>query len=156
MEASRCIIGRVQEAALRAITTNLLMMYSSGTMYRFGSSLSKIKVITKLRMPLSDCQVLYFYAYIIDENTPLLLRLYVMQENGLVLKFPESTMQMAQYSGTLPVTFFHGHSFVILPALSIFFTITEPTRLHFPIFHPSADKLFRLVQRADPIKLPKK
>lgn len=58
-------------------------------------------------------------------------------------------MQGAQYPWTLPITFFHSHAIVTVPAVGILFARTEVTSLRLHFSDHAAEKLFQLVQRAN-------
>lgn len=150
--SSRSGIEIGQERSYRMVTSHNTVVDNSETIYRFGSSLSRSKSITRLRMPLPDGQVLHFNADIIDDDIPLLLRLHVMQRHGLILYFHENKLTSGQYPWVLPLKHFIGHTFVKLTTVSVPFSRTELTRLHLHFFHLSAVKLFKLLQRANPEK----
>lgn len=75
-----------------------------------------------------------------------------MKINKLIPYLGTNTLRCGSTSWNLPIFYSQGHAFIILTISTTFFTRTELTRLHSHFFHPSAEKLSKLLRRAHPVK----
>lgn len=113
--ASRSTIDANQERSYRQITAHSAEIDKSRTIYRFGSSLSQSKGITKLRMLLPDGRVLFFYVDIMADDIHLRTGLDVLRRPGLILEFHSDAMWSGQYLWTVPLRYHRGQAFLLLP-----------------------------------------
>lgn len=148
--ALRSVIGAAQEKAYRELTSHHSHRHNSATIFWFGTKPSTSKKHL-IRLPLPDGQVIHFYADIIDGNIPLLLGLDIMRKYGLVTNFCKNILKRNDYNWYLRMYCINGQGFAPL-TLTIFFTRPEQTRLHLHFFHPTAEKLFHLLQQKDSMK----
>lgn len=101
--AASSITGKTQERAYRSVVSDHQRLRKSSTIFRFGSTLSRRKERTTIRIPLPDGQTLHFNAGIIDRDIFLLLQLDVIRKNGLVIYFLIGKVKSNDYNWFLPI-----------------------------------------------------
>ncbi len=123
------------------------------TKLRFGDNISEASEILEITIP-HQKGVLVVDALIVQPDVPLPVGLDTMERTGLsvntalaIAECGECTLQLTKKRGHLQ---YEWDSFK--EQKSVFFTKTELKKLHRNFLHPSANKLFELIQRAKPTK----
>jgi hypothetical protein len=88
---------------------------------------------------------------VVQADIPLLMGLDLMDEVGVL--FDNTTNQLMNPTGSwsIPVVRKFGHAYIEWPA-EVMYTETGVRSPHSSFYHPSADKLFNLIRRANPSK----
>lgn len=109
--------------------------------------------------------------HLVRADVPMLLGLDVPRDFRLILDFRNNYLRSTNPRWNLPFTYTVGHAFVSPPTLfkrdtgrhpptirkargevEVRYTAAELQRLHLHFYHPSSEKLFSLLRRADPTR----
>lgn len=119
------------------------------TKYKFGDqtydSLGKLVI----RMPVTDTYFVCIKAQIVHVDVPLLLGLDVLRRLKVILDFDKFTMTSTKGHWSVQLKRKLRHAYVEW-ADNILYTETELRKMHRHFYHPSTDKLFKMIKRAEP------
>jgi hypothetical protein len=73
----------------------------------------------------------------------------LMDDVGLIFDNMKKTLSSPMMSVSLPVVRKMGHAYLEWPE-EVLYTESEVRKIHSAFYHPSADKLFNLIRRANP------
>ncbi len=102
-------------------------------------------------LPTPDGQSAHFNADVIDANVPLVLGLNTLDDHNLLANTREHALVQKDWSIALVRD--QGHIWLKWPE-EIFYTRSQLLKLHRHYKHPSAGKLFSLLKKVNPDKLP--
>lgn len=103
----------------------------------------------QVRIPINGEYFVVILARIVDVDLPLLLGLDVLSRLKAVLDFGKYTMTSTAGNCTIPLTKRMGHAYIDWQS-SILYTEPELRKMHRHFFHPSTDKLYAIIKRAEP------
>lgn len=116
--------------------------------FKFGNVRHSGLGVIDIDMPVSESHSLVLSAEIVDVIVPLLLRLDDLSGIRAVLDFAEDAHVGKFDEGRLPLVREKEHIYLGWGA-SILYTPTELKRMHRHFKHPSAERVYALVRRAD-------
>jgi Reverse transcriptase (RNA-dependent DNA polymerase) len=123
----------------------------SNSAFRFGDGCQVSLGFIVIRFPFAFGQFLDRNVDVVQADISFLMGLDLMDEVGVL--FDNTTNQLMNPTGSwsIPVVRKFGHAYIEWPA-EVMYMETEVRRLHSSFYHPSADKLFNLIRRANPSK----
>ena len=87
---------------------------------------------------------------VVQADVPMLIGLEVLDRERLIPDNVANKLRSLENGWSLPITRKYGHLYVEWDFPKIWFSKEQIRKLHLQFYHPSADKLFRLIQRAKP------
>jgi hypothetical protein len=155
--ASRTVIGHKQARNITSTTSATSCAVNSSEhsrrAFRFGSQVVCSVGQIEFHLPVGE-SFISFQAFIVPIDVPLLLGLDVMQSYGM--KLCTKTNSLSGSGWTVPLHHVNGHLMLPLPnsISDIHFSKLELVRMHNGFHHPSAGKLYIILQRAKPTEVP--
>ena len=116
----------------------------------FGDDYKPSLGTAEFRVPLPDNSYLPLRIDVVEADVPLLVGLDVMDREQLIADNCQNLLVSKRKNWSLPISRKHGHMFVEWDASSILFTEAELSKLHLHFYHPSVDKMMKLLRRARP------
>jgi hypothetical protein len=87
---------------------------------------------------------------VVQANVPMLIGLEVLDRECLVADNVENKLRSTKHGWSLPITRKYCHLYLEWTQSDILYSKGDIQKLHLQFYHPSADKLFQLIQRASP------
>lgn len=149
--AQRTVIGHKQAEAYTALTGIRKADKARGNMpkYKFGDTTHDGLGKMKVRIPIKEDYFVDIEASVVDVDVPLLIGLDVLGRLKVILDFNEFTMSSTTENWTIPLSRKMGHAYIEW-ADSILYTELELRRMHKHFYHPSTEKLYAVIKRAEP------
>lgn len=152
--AARSVCGDKQLQAYFEANKTLNIYQPSNVTYKFGDHTYRSKGTFEFRIALNKHSYIPIYADIMETDVPLFIGLQDLKQNGLLLIYLEDVLIHCPKKKTrCPVSYKNGHVFIEWYYTKVYFTRAELMRLHLLLLHPSTDKLFQLLKRAQPEKV---
>lgn len=148
--AQRTVIGQLQANAYMKIVGNEYetVQRCMSKMFRFGTSVHESVSVIKIWLPLGDDHFVKIFAHIIPIDVPLLIGLDIMKYLKIIINFADSTLQSSDGKWKAPLVFKYGHMYLEWPS-DILYTENELKRIHRHFYHPSTEKLWAVIRRAN-------
>ena len=155
--AERSVIGISQARSYCDRSRTSLKLKLRPVRFRFADDIKPSVGVVEIFLPTSD-GVLEFLVDIVDADVPLLIGLDILDAYNLVVNNVDNRLEQRTKAGfnhnsnvmwTIPLVRKRGHLFVEFDYV-VSFTFAELKKLHRSFVHPSAEKLFQLIRRAQP------
>lgn len=149
--AQRTVIGRQQATEYTEITgtTRMADTNSGVTKFIFGDSSYDGLGRIVIRIPIINDYFVDIMAQIVNVDVPLLLGLDVLERLKIVLYFNDYSMSSIAEDWTVPLIMKNGHAYVVWCS-KILYSEAELRKMHRHFYHPSTDKLYAVIKRAEP------
>ena len=149
--AQRSVCGLMQARAYFKRCGRRADLESSFQTFKFGNDYKESLGKAEFRLPLPGNKYLPLFIDVVDADVPLLVGLDVLDSEQLIPDNCTNLLISKEEGWSLPITRKHGHMFVEWDAANILFTEAELSKLHVHFYHPSVDKLMKLLRRARPM-----
>lgn len=151
--AQRTVIGLRQAKAYCREHKVEFRPRNAGARFVFGDracpSLGEIYIIIPTPTGLKQIR-----AHVVGADVPLLIGVNTLDKYGWNVLTVENALHSVKEGWHLPIQRQDGHVFLTWePLFGIIYSKTQLQRLHYHFMHPSAGKLFNLLNRATPQKL---
>jgi hypothetical protein len=148
--AQRSVVGLKQAKAYCDLSGISFRTEPSMTAFRFGDGTFKSLGLIPVRIPTPDGKFINIEMDVVKADVPMLIGLEVLDRESLIPDNVENKLRSKENGWNLPITRKHGHLYLEWDFPEILFSKEQIQKLHLQFYHPSADKLFRLIQRAKP------
>ena len=148
--AQRSVVGLKQAHAYCQLSGVPFKKRPSMTAFRFGDGTFQSLGSIPVRIPTPDGKFISIEMDVVQADVPMLIGLEVLDRERLIPDNVANKLRSLEDGWSLPITRKYGHLYVEWDFPKIWFSKEQIRKLHLQFYHPSADKLFRLIQRAKP------
>lgn len=143
------VIGKPQASAYAAEYGSSPRLGETKRTYRFGDERHVGLGTINIDIPVSGSHYVKVVAEIVDVDVPFLLGLDVLTHIRAILDFNEDRLSGKFDDWSVPLVRKMGHLYVEWP-VRVLFSSTQLRRIHRHFKHPSAERLYALIKRAEP------
>ncbi|CDF33317.1 unnamed protein product [Chondrus crispus] len=149
--AQRSVIGKPQAEAYYIFMGIPFCLEQSGhpRVYKFGAHRYKGLGSVFIRIPVDSNQFIFTEVQVVDLDVPLLLGLEFLDQYGMKVQVSENLLTSEEGGWKLPLTRKLGHLYLEW-CTEMLYTSGELRKIHRHFFHPTSDRLYAVMKRADP------
>lgn len=149
--AQRTVIGKPQaEKYLDHVATDCKIMRDGGhKVFKFGHNTHKCIGTIEIRLPIGSSFYVPITANVSLIDVPLLIGIDIMKQLGMVINLSNDRLITNKYNQEVSLKTKMGHLYLEWPLSTTFYTEHELKRIHKHFHHPSSEKLYALMKRAD-------
>nr|AHF58602.1 polyprotein [Chondrus crispus] len=122
----------------------------SNKVFRFGGNRARSMGTIVIRIPIPGNLYVELKVDVVEHDIPLLIGLDALDRFGLYVNNVQDMLVHDNSRWTIPLERKKGHLYYTWGEDEVLFTVSELKRMHQGFYHPSAEKLFNLIRRADP------
>lgn len=152
--AQKTVCGKAQAKAYCQSFGVTFKLRACNHRFRFGTQLHQAIGQLQIRIPVGKQGMIPLSVDIIEANIPFLIGIDVMDKYKFYVNTVSNELICPSASWKVPLTRKFGHVYLEWnPKHEILFTKSELIKIHRGFHHPSTDKLYNILKRADPNNL---
>lgn len=148
--AEQSVIGKSQAKAYCRQHKISFKLYPSSTTFKFGDGCYTSKGKLHIRIPTPTGSFIEANLDVVSANVPLLIGLDILDQHGIYPNNVKNLLCCPNLGWSMPLIRKRGHLYLCWTSREILYTKPELLKLHRHFYHPSTDKLMKLIHKASP------
>lgn len=118
--------------------------------FAFGESVHNTCRIITAKLPLPNNSFVQIPVSVVNIDVPIFVGLDILRKHKMILDYDANVLKITNPKWQMTFTFIDYHSYIVPSSRSIFLTRKELEKLHTQFGHPTPERLFQTLRRADP------